>query len=636
MTVRTMRRPPPAVPTIALDGGDIDQPQEITNPMSVKIGVTAPGVIAGFTVTIDSPALTDEMLAAVGLAAELNLVNPGSMAEALGALGFPSGEAVSGKTALTFDISALVPMIAAIYEETSDHKFILKVTDAKGQSTTKTLTCHLTAAPTIALDGGDIDQPQEITNPMSVKIGVTAPGVIAGFTVTIDSPALTDEMLAAVGLAAELNLVNPGSMAEALGALGFPSGEAVSGKTALTFDISALVPMIAQIYNETSDHKFILKVTDAKGKSTTKTLTCHLTGKAALAYNNDADLWANTATVTAANVPDGGSVQYRVKGAADWTDAVLVEGSKYRLAPVYETSKNAAGLDVHTIKAGTGVFAATNYEVRIAKDGQTVDSREFATAAGDKIPNGDMSGWSKRIWIDGSNNEYPITYPNPEGMKVWDSGNNAFLEQNNGEESLFTPLCRQDETEPGTARLQARMVLGFVFAPGNMFTGDFDYSGFSGTVNFGKPYAWTARPRALKVRYKAQVGKIDKVGSYDPDKDSYKDQPDRARIFVAVVNWKAQHGVTSGMTEPAGMWDPAAKTSLDEGTILGYGDLVITQTATGWVEATLPFNWYAKDAANPASAPFSLVISCATSVRGDYLTGCSTNTMQVDDFEWVY
>ena len=636
MTVRTMRRPPPAVPTIALDGGDIDQPQEITNPMSVKVSVTAPGAIAGFTVTIDSPALTDEMLAAVGLAAELNLVNPGSMAEALGALGFPSGEAVSGKTALTFDISALVPMIAAIYEETSDHKFILKVTDAKGQSTTKTLTCHLTAAPTIALDGGDIDQLQEITNPMSVKIGVTAPGVIAGFTVTIDSPALTDEMLAAVGLAAELNLVNPGSMAEALGALGFPSGEAVSGKTALTFDISALVPMIAQIYNETSDHKFILKVTDAKGKSTTKTLTCHLTGKAALAYNNDADLWANTATVTTANVPDGGSVQYRIKGAADWTDAVLVEGSKYRLAPVYETSKNAAGLDVHTIKAGTGVFAATNYEVRIAKDGQTVDSKEFATAAGDKIPNGDMSGWSKRIWIDGSNNEYPITYPNPEGMKVWDSGNNAFLEQNNGEETLFTPLCRQDETEPGTARLQARMVLGFVFAPGNMFTGDFDYSGFSGTVNFGKPYAWTARPRALKVRYKAQIGKIDKVGSYDPDGASYQDKQDCARIFVAVVNWKAQHGVTSGMTAPTGMWDPATAKSLDEGAILGYGDLVITQTATGWIEATLPFNWYAKDAANPASAPFSLVISCATSMRGDYLTGCSTNTMQVDDFEWAY
>ena len=66
---------------------------------------------------------------------------------------------------------------------------------------------------------------------------------------------------------------------------------------------------------------------------------------------------------------------------------------------------------------------------------------------------------------------------------------------------------------------------------------------------------------------------------------------------MAVVNWKAQHGVTSGMTAPTGMWDPATAKSLDEGAILGYGDLVITQTATGWIEATLPFNWYAKDAA---------------------------------------
>ena len=242
------------------------------------------------------------------------------------------------------------------------------------------------AVPTIALDGGDIDQPQEITNPMSVKIGVTAPGAIAGFTVTIDSPALTAEMLATVGLATELNLVNPGSMAEALGALGFPSGEAVSGKTALTFDISKLVPMIAQIYNETSDHKFILKVTDAKGKSTTKTLTCHLTGKVALAYNNDADLWANTATVTAANVPDGGSVQYRVKGAADWTDAVLVEGSKYRLAPVYETSKNAAGLDVHTIKAGTGVLPPRPTKFVSQKTGRPSTARSSPRRSGIRFP----------------------------------------------------------------------------------------------------------------------------------------------------------------------------------------------------------------------------------------------------------
>ena len=489
------------------------------------------------------------------------------------------------------------------------------------------------AVPTIALDGGDIDQPQEITNPMSVKVSVTAPGAIAGFTVTIDSPALTAEMLAKVGLATELNLVNPGSMAEALGALGFPSGEAVSGKTALTFDISKLVPMIAQIYNETSDHKFILKVTDAKGKSTTKTLTCHLTGKAALAYNNDADLWANTATVTAANVPDGGSVQYRVKGAADWTDAVLVEGSKYRLAPVYETSKNAAGLDVHTIKAGTGVFAATTYEVRIAKDGQAVDSKEFATAAGDKIPNGDMSGWST-VSRAGLGSSADVAYPNAEGADAfWDCGNNG----------VTTTLCVSTEEKFGKAVPAAKLASMnmFVLAAGNLFTGSFNYASFTGTVDFGRKYAWTARPSALKFKYTATVGAIDMVRtSGDVLEGVAKGDPDNARIFVAIVDWTAPHQVVSGMTTTEGAWDPGKANTVAEGKIIGYGSLTIPASESDASDAALkdtelPIYWYDKTA-KPAEGNYSLVISCACNAYGDFFTGCSKNTMYVDDFEWVY
>ncbi len=488
------------------------------------------------------------------------------------------------------------------------------------------------AAPTITLEGGNIDQPQEITSPMSLKVNIAAPGTIAGFTVTIDSPALTEEMLNTVGLAKELDLVNPGNMEAALKVFKFPVGNEVKNQTAVLFDVSELVPMIAMIHHETSDHKFILTVTDAKQQTTTKTLTCHLTAKTTIAYNNDADLWANTATVSVEALPEGGSVQYRVKGAADWIDAELVEGSKYSLAPVWTSAKNDAEFDIHSIQAGTGIFAATTYEVRVAKDGETVDTTEFTTAAGDKIPNGDMSGWSKKVMTMG--NSFDITYPNPDGMAIWDSGNNPFLE--NPTSGTFTPLCEEDKTEPGTAYLSARLVIGSVFAAGNMFTGDFNYSGLAGTVKFGKVYDWTARPRALKVRYKAQVGTIDNLGSNDPDKDSYKNQPDRSRIFVAVVDWTAQHGVTSGMTAPTGMWDPATMQNVAEGAILGYGDLIITQTTTEWVEAMLPINWYVEKAAKPAAENFSLVISCATSVRGDYLTGCSSNFMQVDDFEWVY
>ena len=87
---------------------------------------------------------------------------------------------------------------------------------------------------------------------------------------------------------------------------------------------------------------------------------------------------------------------------------------------------------------------------------------------------------------------------------------------------------------------------------------------------------------------------------------------------------------------PTGMWDPAAQTEVAEGKILGYGDLLITSDVKSWTNAELKINWYVKDAEMPSSDKFSIVISCATSLRGDYLTGCKSNKMWVDDFKWVY
>lgn len=632
--------PMPTVPTIALEGANIDQPQEMTADMSVKVNIAAEGKIQDLSISIDSPFLTDEMLAAAGLTKELNLANPASSAisAALESLGLPVGAGVVDKTVLSIDISSFIPIILTAYDQTADHKFTVKVTDQRGQSVTKTLTLHQTegdkAAPTIVLVDGDIDQTQEITAEMSVKVSVTAPGAIAGFTVDIDSPALTPEMLASVDLASQLDLVNPGSMADGLSTLGFPVGDAVLGKTALEFDISALVPMIALIYTETSDHNFTLTVTDKKEQQTVKTLKFHLTGAPTVTYNNDADLWANTATVSVGNMPEGATVQYRVKDATDWIDATLVEGATYRFEPVWTASKNDVKLDIYGIEAGSGIFAASAYEYRIAKDGEALANGEFTTAAGDTIENGDMSGWSKKD-MDTFGEIRPVTYPNAEGKSFWDSGNNGFLEYDPGDglDPVSTPLCFG---ENGAACLMPRMVAGFIFAPGNMFTGTFIYTGMSGTANFGQPYVWNARPRALKVRYKAKVGVIDQAGSNDPEADAYKGQPDKSCIFVAVVDWTAQHGVTSGMVVPSGMWNPANAASFTEGPVLGYGQKIITDNQDEMTELILPISWYDKTAANPKASNFSLVISCATSMRGDYLTGCSTNLMYVDDFEWVY
>lgn len=498
------------------------------------------------------------------------------------------------------------------------------------------------AAPTIEMVGANIDDVHEITQQMSVKVAVASEVGIGRFDITIESPMLTNEFLTGVGLAAQMELVSAsGSMASRLKEFGFPVGNEVKDAKTLSFDISTLVPLIAELGKKTSNHNFVLKVTDTKGQSTTKTLKFHLTGTSSVVYNNDADLWANTATLTVslAEAAQNPVLEYRKKGETEWQQTpplVAAQDGSYTatIAPVWESSKNAAELDIYTVKAGTGVVAAATYECRVKEGENILVQSQFTTAEGDKIPNGDMSGWSKKQMTTDGETFFPITYPNAEGDSNWDSGNNMFLE--NPTSQTYTPLCEEDKTESGTANLSARMVMNFVFAPGNMFTGDFVYSGLSGTVNFGKPYDWKARPAGMKVRYKAKVGTIDKLGSSDPDKDKYKDQPDRARIFVAVVDWSTQHGVTSGIGSPSGMWDPATASSLEEGAILGYGDLVITESADNWTEVTLPINWYAKDAAKPGADKFSLVISCATSMRGDYLTGCSTNVMQVDDFEWVY
>ena len=325
---------------------------------------------------------------------------------------------------------------------------------------------------------------------------------------------------------------------------------------------------------------------------------------------SNVDLWANTATLSFGDVtPD--AVSYRVKGTETWFDAESVDGV-FTIAPVWNESKNDAGLTVYTVEEGTGIFAGKTYEFQL--DGETVADAELTTATGDVIPNGDMSGWTMK---DGD-----LPYPNAEGESFWDSGNNSFAK-----------LCQQDPE--GVAYLKANMVLGSVFAPGNMYTGDFVMSGFSGTANFGKVYTWTARPTSFKLSYKAEVGIIDKAGSSDPEGESYKGKQDITRIYAVVVDWTKQHGVTSGIGTPTGMWDPATAASLDEGAIIGYASLNITESKAEFTDVEIPFVWY-DTAAKPAEGNYSIVISCATSNRGDYLTGCSTNELWVDDFEWVY
>lgn len=490
-------------------------------------------------------------------------------------------------------------------------------------------------SPSIELKDGNIGEVQEITEDMSIVVNVTVPGGVADFSIEIASPALTAETLEELHLAATMNLVSPATeeMADGLKSLGFPVGDEVKGKKTLTFDLSRFIPMIAGIYDKTSDHNFTLKVTDTKAQTASETLKFHLTGASAVTYNNDADLWANTATLSVKNLPDGAKVQYRVKGAAEWVDA-QADGEKYKIAPVWESAANPRKLEVHTIKAGTGVFASTTYECRIADGAETIAQSEFSAPAGDKIPNADMSGWST-VSRAGFSGTVDVAYPNTTGADAfWDCGNNG----------VTTALCASTEEFFGTTAPAAKLASlnMFVLAAGNLFTGSFNYASFTGTVDFGRKYDWTARPASLKFKYKATVGDIDVVrSSGDVLPGVEKGQADTARVFVAIVDWTAPHQVVSAMTTTTGAWDPEKGADVvSEGKIIGYGSLKIPAADSDQADAPLKdgeleIYWYDKTA-RPAAGNYSLVISCACNAYGDYFTGCSKNVMYVDDFEWGY
>ncbi len=99
-----------------------------------KVTSEAEGGITEFKVTINSDKLTPDELTGVGLAQNLDLVNPGDLAGALEGLGFPIN--VGGSKSVDFNITSFLPMLAALGSGNSD--FVLTVTDANG-TTVKTI-----------------------------------------------------------------------------------------------------------------------------------------------------------------------------------------------------------------------------------------------------------------------------------------------------------------------------------------------------------------------------------------------------------------------------------------------------------------------------------------------------------------
>ena len=205
------------------------------------------------------------------------------------------------------------------------------------------------------------------------------------------------------------------------------------------------------------------------------------------------DLWNNTATATALVSAEeyaaGAALEYRIKGATEWQ---RMAESSYEagiltatLAPEWSSSTNPHGLAVYNFVPDKGLFAGHTYEFRLTVGGEQTQLMEYAAPAGNTIPNGDLEDSSLSCWTQ-----------NNKTAEFWGSGNNTFTRG----------LCTQAPFDGGTrAKLQATSAVG-VLASGNLFSGLFQKDVLTrGVVSFGQPYAWKARPKALKLQYYAEL-----------------------------------------------------------------------------------------------------------------------------------
>lgn len=381
-------------------------------------------------------------------------------------------------------------------------------------------------------------------------------------------------------------------------------------------------------------HTLSFRITDTAGGTLEKRSDYRVQGLLPVT-EADYDLWENTVTLRALVLdPDAGAVRLALREAnGTWqeADAAAGEDALYTAAfrVEWQQSQNEAGLTVSTPVAGTGVFAGKTYEYR-AEIGGEQTAATFTTPQGDAIYNAGMELWSTYNVTGSSLTGGSVPYPNESSsVEFWVGGNNK---QTN-------TLCTGSDQIAGSngkcAVLQPAAVFG-IFAAGNLFTGTFDCGtgGFDtfGFARFGVKYAFSARPKALRLHAKATIAKVTHEGNGGK---LTTDDMDPARVYVCVIDWSARHAVKSGASsDPNTFWDPVKSTSLNEGPILGYGSQTFTESFD-WDTLTLPINWYDTQGA-PAAGNYSLVISCVSSAFGDYVAGSVNNQLCVEDFEWVY
>lgn len=243
------------LPTIIWQDHNLDEPFQLTDDMfdeegtftgTIKIDITAKSAIKSLVVSLSSDNARFLSEYTDMLPANEDLCNPTASKAILQLLGYPIMTAGMTSTQIRFGSQAVL-----MHNYKGTHTYTITVTDDNSRTSSATLTVKVGngggSGASIVWVGHDITKRYEITDDLQVGIRVTVPAGIKDFYVDIISDVLTPEALVGVGLTDHLNLIEPGEYKEALEGLGFPTGDAVYGKTLIdenTLNISDFMSML--------------------------------------------------------------------------------------------------------------------------------------------------------------------------------------------------------------------------------------------------------------------------------------------------------------------------------------------------------------------------------------------------------
>ncbi len=352
------------------------------------------------------------------------------------------------------------------------------------------------------------------------------------------------------------------------------------------------------------------------------------------------EIWAGHATVHADvdevefSDPSAIKFAYRAEGASDWTTADAVRSSEGVYDAVLKDLK-----------------PSTKYEYKLVIAGADQgDAMTFITEAAPNVPNASfeyvskISGKSYYKWYD----------PNcdaEEGRAMfWGSGNGEGSEGVNGSANMNIIITEpSDDAKDGSRSVCAmsKSAVGML-AAGNIFTGQF--AGLVGTsggkVNFGRP--WTSRPTGIRLWVKYSGGDVNIITDLPEGADFKKGYKDRASVKIALGTWS--HRTYGGTKDsPVLVNTTDASTFVDyrtdastiaDGELILYGEgrqqinggQVEENVAVGeWRQVTIPFSYH-----RLTEYPTHIIISCASSMYGDYFSGSDSSRFWIDGVELLY